>query len=422
MSKILLVGCFISETEATSITVKSFFSSYNLEQFVIVSTHHDILLYKNDAFVQKLVSLGQVWDLSNNSIFSWDYSTKNVSVQNKSFNLKIRKVVIDVLCLFKVNDILIPSKITKELLYYLYRQNVVLIYSPLSNYFLVKEVWFLQKFLNLNTIIHFFDNWLEEMELQLEKNILKRFLARKWFKRIFQFNGAYFCISEQMQTAYKKRYNIDSKVFFNTVELDDYYENSSSNSTSIKIGYFGRIGRGNFNAITQFSRAISEIPSNSEYAIILDLYFNSAEVKFPEFNNVKVCKSIKYDNVLQKMREYDFLFLPLDDVQESSLFIKYSIPTKFTDYASSGIPIISFGPSNNAVNRIILKNNLAFFIPYTENIYTLKAGISTIVESKSKHDVAFNAFQYVKFNFSKEGKMKEVINVIDSLIVKIISN
>ena len=415
MTKILLMGCVIGSSDSTSITVNSFFSDYKTDQFVIVSLYHDILLYYNDKLVQELVSIGQVWDLSQNRPFTWEAANDIITYGKSNKRMGINRVLIKALSRLEVNDVLVPSKISKELLNFLHQQNVALIYSTLSNYYWIKEVWKLQRLLNVNVIIHFFDNWLEEKELAIKKSFLKKMLAKKWFNRIFLFKGVYFCISSQMQKAYKEKYNLNSRVFFNTVELDTNFEVSGRDSNFLKIGYFGRIGRGNVNAISYFSRAVSEITAICGLQVVLDLFINSGEYDFPQFRNVNVCPSVRYIDVFHKIRDYDFLLLPLDAVKESTVFIKYSIPTKFADYASSGVPIISFGPLDNAVNTIIFEKMVGFFIPYTEDIYTLKEKIEATLLSNLKNEVAFNAREYIKHNFSKGEKMREIKEVIESL-------
>lgn len=101
------------------------------------------------------------------------------------------------------------------------------------------------------------------------------------------------------------------------------------------------------------------------------------------------------------------LMIEVDDNESS-----YAIPAKFFDYINSNRPIISFGPINSEISKILMDTNTGKSFVYNEfeNVYNY------ILEIYSKYKNESNIiFSKGVEEYSREKLTKELSNIIDSV-------
>jgi hypothetical protein len=424
--RILLLGCFVGEEKSSNITISSLFKDISVENIFIAATENEINENLSENRVKNLVSSGQVWNISKNCIFKFDDETDGRLEVKKSifskftngFKKLLKKKIKDIVLFFEVSDLVIGKKGSVNFYKWVEMNNMKICYSPLSNFYLIKEAKGLASNSNVRFLIHFFDNWVEELYLNVESSFLRRCLGgRRILDSIFLLPAVYLVISEDMKIHYKARFAIESSVFHNLVNIEpgSFHENKSKNKNYLRIGYFGRIGRGNENSLRLFADCVDLYNKNENRSknVILEVY--SKERLSTEDNYSVLFKPfISQSNLKLEMRNCDLLLLPLDSEEESILFIKYSIPTKFTDYASSSVPIISFGPADIAINRLIKSKRLCYFFePQVENFSEV---FEVFEKMPNKEELVLNMMNYLKEELNAEKKREELNTLINSLM------
>jgi glycosyltransferase involved in cell wall biosynthesis len=83
------------------------------------------------------------------------------------------------------------------------------------------------------------------------------------------------------------------------------------------------------------------------------------------------------------LAEADFLILPYDFSVESMKFIKYSIPTKASEYMMSGTPTILFAPKDTAIVKYAKEHN-CFEIVTDNSVEALSSSIKNLILDKTK--------------------------------------
>lgn len=359
---------------------------------VFIAAAQDTLdIYIDDADFKSISQKSRVWNLSGNKVYQQRVGQLNQEQVNKAkitssirFKASLKSISLKLLEYMGILDLIIGAKGNSQFYKWVEKNEIEYIYSNLSTIQSIKELYALQCASKLPVTIHFFDNWLEEMESSVKRSPVRKIFGLKWFKRIFELNANFLTISHEMSKAYESQYNIKSRHIHNVVDVTDIDHRTEIQQVK-NIAYFGRIGRGNLQALEIFVKALHQINSrdeDKENAITLSIYSN--ETLFEEHPEVIHRSFMPYERVQFEMTRYDLLLLPLDGGDRDKTFLKYSIPTKFTDYGNTGVPILSFGPKWNAVNCLIRDFDLAFFIEFDHDIQKVSFGIEQILNSTTE--------------------------------------
>jgi glycosyltransferase involved in cell wall biosynthesis len=129
--------------------------------------------------------------------------------------------------------------------------------------------------------------------------------------------------------------------------------------------YAGRIGLGIEFSLKLIAKAIQDI--NASLGLSVKLVFRT-EDKLNWMNDYSCVDHQPYASYSEMpgiLAEADILMLPYDFSEESIRFIKYSMPTKATEYMISGTPVVVFAPSDTAIVNYAKKYNC--FELVTEN-------------------------------------------------------
>lgn len=221
----------------------------------------------------------------------------------------------------------------------------------------------LSDYLGIPAVIHNMDDWPSTIS---NKGLFKNYWRRridKEFRQLLNRMGLYLSISDAMTSEYLKRYNKNFKAFHNPIETVAWQPycktNFKINDGVVRILYSGRIGVGITESLVEVANVITEI--NKTWGNI-KLYIQSPSSDYKVRNRLQ-----KYDCiVLNPVVEYsqlpvifsqaDILLIANDFNKQGIFYLKYSMPTKVSEYMISGTPVLIYASLETAVSRFFIDN------------------------------------------------------------------
>lgn len=277
----------------------------------------------------------------------------------------------------------------------------------------------LQSYLKIPIVYHVMDDWPSVVS---NKGMFKKF----WYGKIdselrilFDKASLLMSISDFMSFEYKKRYGKNFIAFHNPINIEfwkKYQRTDYALNNTPTILYAGRIGLGIDSSLEAFARAILVV--NKELNIAVKFIIQAAEK--PDWVNKYSCleyrKPVTYNELPKVFSEADFLLLPYDFSEESIRYIRYSMPTKASEYMASGTPIIVFAPEVTALVQYAKKSGWARVI--TENkTQILTEELKRLIEKKElRQKIAGNAIQTAEEHHSSVKVTAGFKNLICSVL------
>jgi glycosyltransferase involved in cell wall biosynthesis len=203
-------------------------------------------------------------------------------------------------------------------------------------------------------------------------------------------------ISDEMSNAYKIRYEKDFTAFHNPIDISFWQRFQRSNyelGSSPTILYAGRVGIGIDESLQLIAKAIQLV----NQTLGLQIKFMLQTKENPSWTANYACVEhrgfVAYNDLPKMFSGADFLILPYDFSPQSIQFIRYSMPTKATEYMISGTPIIIFSPDQVAL--VNYAKNLKWAKIVTHNSVTaLSEAITSLIQNESeRHTLAQNAIK-----------------------------
>ena len=283
--------------------------------------------------------------------------------------------------------------ISNELLKWIYDFSPDIIYSQLSNIELISFVSDLQEKLKLPVAIHMMDDWPVTISRPGPFQAYWHKRIDKEFRKLLSKASVLMSISESMSVEYLNRYGYRFVPFHNPIDLKFWGGFSKKNyaiNTPFVVLYAGRIGTGIQDCLVDIAEAIK------------GLVTDGAKIEFH-------IQTVSNDPVLQRLEAYDFtrlkapvpyhelpgvfakadlLVLPNDFDKKSISFLKYSIPTKASEYMASGTPILVYSSTETAVIEHALQNKWAYVVSQ-RSVEKLRIAIYEIYSDENlRHNLA----------------------------------
>ena len=309
--------------------------------------------------------------------------------------------------------------ISTQLLKWINDFNPDIIYAQYSTYSTMKFVSELVIELKKPLIVHFMDDWIRTVNT---RNYLKKYWDRKInfeFRNLLKLASVRLTISEAMKDEYEKRYGYQFDFFHNPVKLDfwlKHLKKSWDYKAPFNILYSGRIGHSISDVIIEIAEAI-EFINKLGYKTVFKIQSTSINHStinaLKEYKNVKINPIAKYDEIPKIYSSADALILPYDFAPSSVKFIKYSMPTKATEYMITGVPIIIYAPAETAVAKFFLKNKCAIVINKQGRDNLAKSIIDLIDNDSLRERIGKTAHKIAKANYSYDivsDKFRNLLN------------
>lgn len=269
-------------------------------------------------------------------------------------------------------------------------------------------------YLKIPSVIHMMDDWPTTIS---SKGILKNYWYKKIdteFKKLLNQVDLHLSISDEMSEEYMRRYNKMFTAFHNPIETEFWlpYCKKSFNidKKHITILYSGRIGIGITDSLYEIASAI-DIINNTELNIKLHI---QTPTKNPNIlNRLKSYKCIvinpfaAYEELPKIFSDADILLLANDFSKSAMDYLRYSMPTKASEFMISGTPILIYAPVEAAVMTFFIKNECGYCVSHHSLDEILK-GIQYLISNEEyRKKISFNAVSLAKDKFSAEKVRKE---------------
>ena len=268
-------------------------------------------------------------------------------------------------------------------------------------------------YLKIPSAIHFMDDWPSTIN---NKSILKKYWNKKIdqeLKKLLNKVSLHLSISDAMGKEYTRRYHKDFIAFHNPIELTSWMKHTKTSfdlkGNTIKILYSGRIGIGIASSLYEVAKAIDAmneqddrirlfIQSPTEEKIVLS--------RLSGFKCVTINPTVEYNKLPVIFSDADLLLLANDFNEKGMAYLKYSMPTKASEYMISGTPVFLYTPKESAVYQVFEKNGCAYCLNVQDTDEVIKS-IQFLIDNKDyRKKISTNAVNYAKENFNAD-KVRE---------------
>jgi glycosyltransferase involved in cell wall biosynthesis len=381
--KILIIGQSFNKKNGGGVTISNLFSGWPKDSIAVASNAN---LY-NDLDTTVCNTYYQLGYNNKQHPFPFsiilpDIDTGLIPITNSGNNgqalekpqsgryKKIYQVLTALLHFFGVYNLFYKLKITAEFKKWVQEYNPDIIYTQLASLELINFTIEVHDLLKKPVAVHMMDDW----PLTINK---PGFFYNYWqhtidkqFRQLLDKSSIFMSICDAMSEEYKQRYNKDFVAFHNPIDIS-YWMPKNTKEYTVKekftILYAGRIGFGIATSISSVATAVSNV-AKTYPNIVFEIQTGDTSqlnnlVKFT--GNVKWVKPLDYSQLPKKFSAVDILLLPQDFDKASIKFLKYSFPTKVSEYMISGTPILVFGDDSTCLTKYAVKDQWAYIV--TEN-------------------------------------------------------
>jgi glycosyltransferase involved in cell wall biosynthesis len=299
------------------------------------------------------------------------------------------KALYNILCttmhFFGVYNLFYKLKITPAFKKWVQEYNPDVIYTQLASLELIRFVQELHNITGKTVAIHIMDDW----PLTINKpGMFYNYWQKKIdteFRQLMQQSKILMSISDAMGDEYKERYGHNFIPFHNPIDIKQWKPATTKeyrNKETFTILYAGRIGFGIGGSIGEIAAAVNEIALTNK-SIVFEIQTPDKEAldRIVTYNNqVKWMKPIAYNELPSKFANADLLLLPQDFDADSIKYLKFSFPTKVSEYMISGSPILVYGDKSTGLTKYALSGKWAYIV--TENNKTKLVQAITELYSK----------------------------------------
>jgi hypothetical protein len=230
--------------------------------------------------------------------------------------------------------------------------------------FEARDIPFLLEFkkkINLPIATHIFDNWVEHNRFGFFRNVFAPFLLKD-FKKAINASDICLAISREMKNAYQKKFKKKFYVFHNPSE--DFFKRRDQKPKRdyYTITFVGTIGEHNYDIFEKIGLAIETLKSQK---ILVKLkfigYIRKAYIheKIKKISSLRICTPMNNKDIANELVNSDILLLPLSFEASQKDYIKYSMPTKTSEYMASGVPVLVLAPEDYSLTKYALKEKWA---------------------------------------------------------------
>lgn len=392
--KILFIDATLHRKDATGITLSNLFGSWPKENLYMIGNYEMIQLSREEGYEGTYIlddtdyyhrfPLGYVLRLrqlvKGKRIFAVSKGTSKFrtnSLKSEAVNIKITLSPLFSFLFQKlgIEHLFFRQIISNGLREWIERTDPDFFYAVLSTR---HSILFAEKLMNefkKPLFIHILDDWPSTIGNSSFLYDYWNFRINNEFKRLQRLSHRRIAISKKMANEYAAKYNNNWSYFHNPIDLalwKPFQKSHIDRKTGvIKIAYFGRFGRSNDEAIIDFTMGVKLFNAQNfdNYTIEFHLFTNlDLNVKQKiGFNDSEIILHpfILNEEVPKEISNYDFLLLPISFSERDLKFARLSMPTKFSEYLISGVPVILFAPRTIAVTEFSEENNCTFILDVT---------------------------------------------------------
>lgn len=361
--KILIISETFKSNSGGGITLTNLFKDYPRDCLANAIDAKEIHKISTDIICNNFYSLGieekkvlKLFSFLQNKYPSGEYvfqkSQKigdNVNKKGKSFRAYIIDYFFTILHFAGIYHLLYRYEISEKFSNWIIGFKPDVIYTQLSNR---ESILFTEKLIKLtgaSLAIHIMDDWPSTIS---KTGILKKYWRKKIdneFRRLIDQAGVLMSISEGMSVEYKRRYKKYFQPFHNPIEINRWIPFSKTDiatkGNNLIVLYAGRIGLGTSDSILDIAKVIENL-NKSGYHISYHIQTTTSDSKviqkLRKFKCVKINKQVEYSELPRIFSGADLLVMPIDFSKKGIRFLKYSMPTKASEFMISGTPVLLY--------------------------------------------------------------------------------
>jgi len=431
MPKVLIFGQSFNSNTGGGVTLSNLFQNWSKDDLAVVCTGHangnispgicenyyfigsdEIHWIYPFRFFQRDMPSGNLPIISNNQPDSFSFKP--------SFRkLFISKVLFPFLEWTSLSYIISKMKVSNNLINWVNKFSPDILYIQVTSRESLLFAIKLSDVLNIPMVLHQMDDWIGSIS---NSGLGKGY----WLNKINSEFGdlvsrATLCLSicDYMGKEYQERYKSEFITYHNPVDLKVWLpktERVINKGKELSILYAGRTGFGINTSLKSFAKAVEVFNSKSQ--IKLKFYIQTAEkLTWPDdFEHTFHRDLVAYEKLPQLFQSMDFLLLPVDFSEKAIRFLKYSMPTKASEYMISGTPIIIFSPEETAIFQYGKAYDWAFLINEDSPEKISKKLLEIATNTEAKAILSENALSLAKKRHSLEVVSNEFHNEFEKLL------
>lgn len=296
----------------------------------------------------------------------------------------------------------------------------VIYYQP-NSYKSIDFVLALKERVDVPLVSHVMDDW---FSFCIKPNPLFYYWQKqldKKVKSLFAATQLHLSICDYMSDEYSKRYGYKFYPFHNAVDLEFWGQYAKKNveaANPFKILYAGRIGYGIDKTLLAIVNIIEKMNEKTR-KIVLEIQTKDQNHplidKLRIYKSVKLSKSIPYEILPKKFAEADALLIPYDFDGSGLKYIKFSMPTKVSEYMSTGTPVLVVGPSETGLLQYA-KQGWAKVCEVNKPTH-IESAIEELISSKTlRSQIVTMAKELVSKNHDENNNINQFRNHIQNLV------
>ncbi|MBN2523944.1 MAG: glycosyltransferase [Bacteroidales bacterium] len=272
------------------------------------------------------------------------------------------------------------------------------------------------------SVIHIMDDWPSTI---INKGPFRKFWERKIdgeLKSLLEKINLHLSISDAMSAEYLKRYGKTFLPFHNPIEIDSWLIHSkkefSLSNDNIRILYSGRLGIGITESVVEVASVLESLNADG-YKIKFHIQTPTKEPKIlsrlKKFNTVIINPFADLKDIPKIFSNADILVLANDFSNEGLKYLKFSMPTKASEYMISGTPILVYSPEETAVSRFFIQNECGLVVSRHDHEALLEAFRFIIDNKEYQEKISRNAVRFAMEKFDAGKVRNEFQNLINHL-------
>jgi len=272
----------------------------------------------------------------------------------------------------------------------------------------------LKNLLGIPSVIHMMDDWPSTIS---RRGPFRKLWHRKIdseLKSLFDRTDLFLSISEAMSDEYRRRYNRHFIPFHNPIDISSWRrpgkDNLKLNGGDVNVLYSGRIGPGITRSLVETARAISEINSEG-LSVKFHIQSPSADPEIlrslTEYKCTVINPVADYEDLPGIYSAADILVIANDFDEKGLSFLRYSMPTKASEYMISGTPVLVYSHHDTAVSRFFSRHQCGCCVTEHDTGKLIQALKLLISDEDYRTSLSRNAVRVATELFDGEKKREE---------------
>ena len=218
------------------------------------------------------------------------------------------------------------------------------------------------------------------------------------------------------------RYNKKFIAFHNPIETEVWLQNRKTsfilNKEYITILYSGRIGIGITDSLYEVASAID---STLKEGINIKLHIQTPTkepgilARLQRYKCVVINPFATLEQLQKIFSEADILLLANDFSVQGVDYLKFSMPTKASEYMISGTPVLVYAPDESAVSKFFNQNECGYCINKQGSEGIIRAIRFLISNEEYRKKISRNAVLLAKEKFDAQKVRKEFQELLINL-------